>query len=297
MTVSIYEQAGLFLIYAFLGWCVEVCYAAVTTGKVVNRGFLNGPVCPIYGVGMVGVILLLVPLSDRPPVLFLGGMIFCTLVELIGGWLLKKIFDTRWWDYSDKPFNLGGYICLSFSILWGLAVTFAVRLVHPTLLGLVRAIPHTLGLVLLIVLYVLLAADLIMTLVTIIGIKRQMKELERVAGALHAVSDTISDHLGATAIAADARMDELRETGQEKVARQKEKVTAAVAASREKAEESRHRLEDRMTELQARKEQLEARREHLAEELRSRFGVRRLTAAFPDIRGAIQAHLDNLDKE
>ena len=334
MTYSLYQLLGLFLIYSFLGWCAEVCYAALTTGKVVNRGFLNGPVCPIYGVGMMGVLLLLTPVSDHVLLLFIGGMILCTLVELIGGWVLCTIFHTRWWDYSNQPFNLGGYVCLGFSVLWGLAVAFVVRLIHPAILGLVNHVPHTLGLVLMSVLSGLFLADLTVTLVTIVGIKRSLGELERVAGALHTVSDAISGTLGNTTLAADAKLDEIKESGQEKVAAGREKVSAAMtagrekvsaamtagqekvtvavaagqervsaamSASQEKAAESRQKLESKVSqtleELQARKEKLEERQKTLLAEYRSRFGVRRLIAAFPDMKQALQNHLDNLDKE
>ena len=90
MEYSIYQLCWLFLIYSFLGWCVEVSFVAVTSGKVVNRGFLNGPVCPIYGVGMLGALLLLGPVSGNLLILFLLGMLLCTVVELIGGWALER---------------------------------------------------------------------------------------------------------------------------------------------------------------------------------------------------------------
>ena len=104
----IYQLLWLFFIYAFLGWCTEVAYAALDTGKLVNRGFLNGPLCPIYGCGMAAVLTLLLPLQDNLLILFAGGMLLTTLIELVGGWALKTLFHTTWWDYSDKPFNLGG---------------------------------------------------------------------------------------------------------------------------------------------------------------------------------------------
>ena len=223
MEYSIAQLMGLFLIYSFLGWCVEVSFVAVTLGQVVNRGFLNGPVCPIYGVGMLVVLLVLEPVSQHLLLLFLGGMLLCSLVELAGGWILEKVFHTRWWDYSDQPFNLGGYICLGFSLMWGLAVTFAVRLIHPLIMGFLAWIPHTLGIVLGTLCYILLAADMVMTLITIIGMRKRLGELERLADALHSVGDAISGRLGNTALAADAKLDEFREAGQVKIAEGRER--------------------------------------------------------------------------
>ena len=116
---SLYHVLAFFLIYSCTGWCLEVIFAAATTGQLVNRGFLNGPVCPIYGFGMVIVLFTLTPLQDSVLLLYIGGVILPSALELVGGWALYKLYHTRWWDYSDFPFNIGGYICLQFSLLWG----------------------------------------------------------------------------------------------------------------------------------------------------------------------------------
>jgi uncharacterized membrane protein len=314
MTYSIYQLLQLFLLYAFLGWCAEVCYAAVTSGQVVNRGFLNGPVCPIYGVGMVGVLLLLEPISDNLLLLFFLGMLLCSVVELIGGWVLDKVFQSHWWDYSNQPFNLGGYVCLGFSILWGFAVTFVVRLVHPFILTLVDLIPHTLGVVLLILLYALFAADMVITVVTIVGMKKRLGELEKVAEALQGVGDSISDRLGNTALAADAKLDEWKESSQEKLTESREKMETAVETGKEKLaeakekraearetsrEKNKERLENTLQELLDRRQQLEKRQTELRAAFASapKFGTRRLMGAFPDMKKALKEHLDRMEKK
>ena len=114
---SLYHVLAFFLIYSCTGWCLEVIFAAATTGQLVNRGFLNGPVCPIYGFGMVIVLFALTPLQGSVLLLYIGGVILPSALELVGGWALYKLYHTRWWDYSDFPFNIGGYICLEFSLL------------------------------------------------------------------------------------------------------------------------------------------------------------------------------------
>ena len=239
MHYNVYQLLMLFLAYSFLGWCVEVSFVAVTTGRVVNRGFLNGPVCPIYGVGMLGALLLLEPVSDNLVLLFFLGMLLCTLVELIGGWILELAFHTRWWDYTDKPFNLGGYVCLGFSIMWGFAVTFAVRLIHPLVFSLVCWLPHLVGWILIGVLYALFLIDFVLTLITVIGLRKQLGELERVGQALHTVGDTISDRLGNSALAADAKLESAKLVGQERVAEGKEKLETAMENSQKKLELAR----------------------------------------------------------
>ena len=245
---SFYDIAALFLAYAFLGWCTEVIYAAVTTGRIINRGFLNGPVCPIYGFGMIGVLLLLRPFSDRLIPLFFCGMLLCSALELVGGWALKQFFHTRWWDYSMRPMNIGGYVCLSFSILWGLAVVFVVRLVQPLLLYGVELLPQHLPPVLLwilmAVLYALFAADLALTLVTIIGLQKKLRELERIAEALHNVSDELSERLAKSAINADSRLDEMKLTGKQRLEAERQEMEEAIADSRQYLAEQKQKLQE-----------------------------------------------------
>ena len=320
MHYNVYQLLLLFLVHSFLGWCVEVSFVAVTTGRVVNRGFLNGPVCPIYGVGMLGALLLLEPVSDNLVLLFFLGMLLCTLVELIGGWILERAFHTRWWDYTDKPFNLGGYVCLGFSIMWGFAVTFAVRLIHPLIFLLICWLPHLVGWILIGVLYALFLIDFVLTLITVIGLRKQLGELERVGQALHTVGDTISDRLGNSALAADAKLESARLAGQERVAEGKEKLELAkensqkklelakensqrkLAESKERLSESKEKLGDKITEslqeLQQKKQRLETRQKELASSLGegARFGTRRLTGAFPGLRDEIRRRLEESKK-
>ena len=138
--ISYYHILQYFLIYSFIGWCVEVIYQAVSKGVIVNRGFLNGPVCPIYGFGVLAVFAAVntaeayaEPGSGKAGFLlvFLCGAALTTSIELFGGWALDKIFHARWWDYSDKPFNFHGYICLEFSLLWGLGIVIIVEVIQP----------------------------------------------------------------------------------------------------------------------------------------------------------------------
>ena len=179
MPFTPYQLLWYFFIYAFLGWCLEVVFCTVNSGQWVNRGFLNGPVCPIYGVGMCIVLLVLEPLVNNTLLLFLGSMALTSALELATGFVLKKAFHTSWWDYSDQPFNIGGYICLKFSLAWGLGGMAAVRLLHPPIARLVDRLPHTAGWVLLGLFGAVLAADLAATLVTLTGLERDLRELEK----------------------------------------------------------------------------------------------------------------------
>ena len=135
MPQTIYEVLWIFIVYAVIGWCSEVAYAALDTGKFVNRGFLNGPYCPIYGFGISLVIVVLTPLKENLLILYIGSVILTSVIEYITGYLLEKVFHNKWWDYSDKPYNIKGYICLKFSLFWGFACTFIVLVIAGSLLG------------------------------------------------------------------------------------------------------------------------------------------------------------------
>ena len=198
--MTYYQICWYFLLYAFLGWVVEVAFHAVTMGKVVNRGFLNGPVCPIYGFGMVGVLMLSHVVAEEmgteeidPRLLFLLGALLSTLAELIAGWAMDHFFHARWWDYSRMPLNFHGYICLAFTLLWGIGVVAAVELIHPLIARYsAAAIPLRYGWPILALLYALLVADAVLTFVTVIGLNRKLQELDRLNEAMRRPSDAIA---------------------------------------------------------------------------------------------------------
>jgi len=290
---DLYQAVGLFFLYAFLGWCVEVAFVAVTCGRVVNRGFLNGPVCPIYGFGMLGVLYLLRPVEENLLLLFLGGMVLASALELAGGWALNRLFHTRWWDYSNEPFNLGGYICLKFSLMWGLGTVMVVRLVHPALYDLFLWIPRRLGVGLEVVLTLIFLADLAATVVTVMGLERDLKELHELAGTLRRGSDMLTQKVGGAAQAADTRLDEGRLEWQLAKAEGREEWERLRQEWEEMRSESRQELEERLAGLQARSDQL---REKLLQH--RTFGENRLLRAFPGMkRPERQPLLESLQEE
>ena len=207
---SLYHVLAFFLIYSCTGWCLEVIFAAATTGQLVNRGFLNGPVCPIYGFGMIIVLFTLTPLQDSVLLLYIGGVILPSALELVGGWALYKLYHTRWWDYSDFPFNIGGYICLQFSLLWGVGTLVVMRIVHPVVAGLVDMVPPFIGLVVMCVLYAVYAADVVVTAFAASGLAQTLDAMEQLADSIHAVSDAMTQLLGTTTLNADQKLDEGR---------------------------------------------------------------------------------------
>ena len=308
---SLYQILAFFLIYSCLGWCLEVIYAAVSTGQLVNRGFLNGPVCPIYGFGMIIVLFTLSPLADNLLLLYLGGVILPSVLELVGGWALYKLYHTRWWDYSDFPFNIGGYICLEFSLLWGVGTVVVMKAVHPVIAGFVEMVPQMVGFVLMCILYACYAADVVVTAFAASDLARELDALEKVADSMHAVSDAMTELLGTTAMdvdnaaklsprdaaaalraKADEAMEAARKSSQEARLNASEAAAAVKLAAKGTAERTAEllRLEQLAEELQARSEEMRARTRSS-----KYFGKGRMLRAYPKLRhGEKHRSLDEL---
>ncbi len=265
MPQNIYQAVWIFIIYAFLGWCSEVAFAAVNKGKFVNRGFLNGPVCPIYGVGMLIVVLCLWNLRDRPLLLFLGSALLTTALEFVTGFVLERFFHDKWWDYSDMPFNIKGYVCLKFTILWGLAASFIIGAIHRFIYMLIEKTPFVLGAILLAVFSAAFIADFIVTLTALVKLPKKLKAMAEAERALRAVSDKIGENISDTTIAA------------------KEKGEAL-------AEENKPRLEELKAEYEKKKKELSAM-------LDRNFVQRRIFKAFPNLKnGRYKAIFDRISE-
>ncbi len=274
----LYRLLWIFFIYAFLGWCTEVSYAALVTGTFVNRGFLNGPVCPIYGFGVVIVLTCLTPLAGSLPLLFLGSVVLTSALEWLTGFALEKLFHQRWWDYSDEPFNLSGYICLRFAIAWGFACMFVVKLLHPTVLLFIRIVPQVLGVVLLALMGAVMAVDLAATVSTIIKLNRRLAQIDELAAKIREASNEFGENLADRVLDAAERgagwkedLDELSFRLAERRAELADNLAEWEQHREEQRAQVRRQLEDWHTSMQA----------LLAGDS---FGHRRLLRAFPRLR-------------
>jgi len=128
-----------FLLYAIIGWSCEVVYCSIPQKKFINRGFLNGPYCPIYGVGAVVVVMFLSPFVYFPPLLFLMGVLITSALEYTTSWGMEKLFHAKWWDYSTHKFNINGRICLLNSLLFGAMCMILMYLIHPLVQNIVQS--------------------------------------------------------------------------------------------------------------------------------------------------------------
>lgn len=278
----IYHLLWFFFVYAFLGWCAEVGYAATKTGKFVNRGFLNGPWCPVYGFGVVIVLGCLDPLSGNLPLLFLGSVALTSALEWLTGFALEKRFHQRWWDYSDEPFNLTGYICLRFSLMWGFACLFVVKLLHPTVVLAVDLLPRPLGWVLLAGLCAALGMDLAATVSAIARLNRRLVLLDELAGRIREASDDLGEDLADRVLDAAERGADWKEDWEDLAQRMAQRRAQRRAALAEGLDDLREDLQDR---AEASRQQLQEWRASAQELLdRSSRGQRRLLRAFPSLR-------------
>lgn len=169
-----------FLIYGFLGWTMETTMFSIEEKRFVNRGFLNGPICPIYGVGMLLILGSLSSFKDNIILLFILGGLFATIVEYIVGYLLEKLFYTRWWDYSEKKFNIKGYICLENSIGWCILSVVMIKYVQPYISDFVRNIDYSILKIIGVVTLVIMIIDGILTLNTLINFRDRIKKLNNI---------------------------------------------------------------------------------------------------------------------
>lgn len=174
-----YSYCILFFIYSFLGWIMEVTLTLITDKKFVNRGFLLGPCCPIYGCGCILLNLLLHNYTNNILVLFILTMFTCSLLEYITSFLMEKIFKLRWWDYSQMKFNINGRICLEtmtpFSILGVLAIKYAT----PFFITSINKLSEKTILIISIILITLFIIDVIISLTIVFKLKFVSKNIKK----------------------------------------------------------------------------------------------------------------------
>lgn len=127
------KSLSLFFIYSFAGWLMEVIYVSIDNKKLCDRGFLIGPICPIYGVSSVALTLLLGKFQHDYMFVFLASTILCTSFEYLTSFIMEKLFKTRWWDYSTEKFNINGRVCLKNAFAFGILGTLVVTVLSPYL--------------------------------------------------------------------------------------------------------------------------------------------------------------------
>ena len=278
MPISLYEAIWIFLIYAFLGWVCEVAFAAFRSHSFVNRGFLNGPLCPVYGFGVLAVIVILYPLRHNFFLLFFGSFVLVSAIEFFTGFLLEKLFHNKWWDYSERKFNIRGYICPLFSLLWGLGCTLVLKVFHPIVYRGIRLLPQLPGAIALFILCLVSAVDLSITVANILRFNERLQLLDEIAGKIKVISDEIGENIYEGVSVAVEKGGEL-----------KENIYEGVTVAVEKGEELRESFDIKAAEiknalLEKKAERLKLQQQYnrlLSENVS--FGMKHIMRPFPDV--------------
>ena len=186
-----YKAAFLiFIMFSVVGWISEVLYVGIFhEHKFVNRGFLYGPLCPVYGFG--GIVILLLPpfLYSTWIPLFFASMILCTIVEYFVSWFMEKLFHARWWDYSHYKFNINGRICLLNSVLFGFMGLGVIRFVYPQMLRLLNWLGDFVVMVSADAIGVILTIDIFLTVRKLVDFSATMEKIK-------VFSESLRDHYG-----------------------------------------------------------------------------------------------------
>ena len=191
----IYKYIILFFIYSVLGWITESIYTSINQKKIVDRGFLIGPYCPIYGCGAIIGIIYLTQYKDNMLTVFFLGVIIASIIEYLTSYLMEKIFKVRWWDYSEKKFNLNGRICGTNAILFGICSIIVIYLTEPSLEILLSKLNNNILLILSLIIIIIITTDTIISCNIIKNLKNNLSKIEIKKDATNEIKALVLDYL------------------------------------------------------------------------------------------------------
>lgn len=168
----------IFIIYSFAGWCMEVLISLVLRKKLINRGFLVGPICPIYGVGAL-LLSAVLDANEPPLVIFCVAFVGSAVLEYLASFVMERLFRVRWWDYTERPFNLNGRICLESILSFGIIGVLMLKLITPALIGLFQSLPPTILILSASIVFVTVLCDIALSLWLILNVRITVGTVER----------------------------------------------------------------------------------------------------------------------
>lgn len=226
-----------FVIYAFLGWILETVYCSVRERRFVARGFLYGPVCPIYGVGVLMMLCWFAPFTGQPLLFYVIATVCMSAWEYLVAWILETTTHIKYWDYSDRKFNLHGRICLSISLTWGVLAYLVIFWIHPVVAGLVERLSVFTIYVADVVLLVLLVADAAATIRELALLTAMLRKLTQMGEELQvqlALSRAeLSDRLDEAREVLSDKLDDARESISDKLDDAKESISDRLDVAKE----------------------------------------------------------------
>ena len=213
---NIIKYILLFFFYSAAGWCLETTYCSIGEKRFINRGFLTGPLCPIYGTAaLVLIILIYNPFKDNMLVVFLLGIVLCDIVEFFTSLIMEKLFAARWWDYTYELFNLSGRICLKHSLYWGVISIAFVKVIHPAVDNLYSKINGDYIIYILIGVLAVFTADVINAVIKAADIRKLQLKLSGLIDTLSSefisIKETVGEKYDSVQSAIEKQGDKLSE--------------------------------------------------------------------------------------
>lgn len=209
---NIIKYTLLFFFYSAGGWLLESIYCSIGEKRIINRGFLTGPLCPIYGTAaLVMTILIYNPFKDRPLIIFLLGIVLCDIVEYLTSYIMEKLFSARWWDYTYEFLNIKGRICLKHTLYWGIISVAFVRVLHPAVENLYAKINGEY------LIYILVAVLAVFTL-DVINAVRKALDIRKLQQKLSSLQESIVEFYSSvkTSISEPQKIYDLMEKSKDK---------------------------------------------------------------------------------
>lgn len=246
-----------FIFYSFCGWLWETCYCSIKERHYVPRGFLYGPVCPIYGVGFLLMVLFFAPFKDNLVVFYFVAVIVMTAWEYFVGWFLETTTHIKYWDYSDRRFNIKGRVCLEVSLFWGVMSYVAVFVIHPPVARLFARIPDWLQYTACGACLSLLLVDTVTTIRKLALVTKAMDRLQTAGDELRlqmalARAD-LGDNLEIVGEELRARLDDVRENLSPANAQRLDRLMADYDQLLERAERMSRRFRNRYRHMTSRR--------------------------------------------
>ena len=192
--IAFFKYMLLFFFYSFGGWVIESTYCSVGEKRLINRGFMTGPMCPIYGTGaLVMTLFMYNPYKDRPLIVFILGMILCDIVEYLTSVIMEALFHARWWDYTYEFLNIKGRICLKHTLFWGIASVGFVYLIHPKTDSILSKFSDKTIIILSVIILVVFAIDIIHSIIKAIDIINLQIKLNKAIAYLNGGFNTVKN--------------------------------------------------------------------------------------------------------
>ena len=268
-TYTWYQWLTFFYIYCFFGWIFESTYVSLKQRRFVNRGFLRIPMLPLYGSGAVMMLWVSIPFQDSLILTYISGVIGATILEYVTGYVMERLFKVRYWDYSNQPFNLHGYICLTSSIAWGFLTIFMTHLIHKPIARAVLAMPLAWNLFFVFFVTVIFVYDSIVCTKEALAFGKSLEAMQKLRSELdnlqvqtallkmnaedrlQEAKEEFLDQLEAKRVQAAAltgmNLEDLKEKAGSRLEALKEKPSAGMSAIRERAGSAAGSLRDLST--------------------------------------------------